>query len=79
MRIAKQREEDTHLSCCICGTKNYDDLFVQSLGIAAGMSGFDYSFCKKCWNSKNLGEKILKVLEYPQGLKLKEGNQNDYD
>jgi hypothetical protein len=60
------------IRCCLCGEENRDNLIIESIGIVVGMSGDDFSFCKKCWNSRTLGKKILKLLEYPNGLKLKD-------
>jgi hypothetical protein len=59
------------LSCCLCGELNYEKLIVQRLGIAAGMSGDDYTFCEKCWYGKNLGKRLLQLLGYPVGMYLK--------
>ena len=52
------------MKCGICGTMDYDKLEVHNLGIAAGMHGEDYSFCKACWESKDLGANILKMLHF---------------
>jgi len=62
---------DGHLlQCSICGDNHRDNLIVEDLGLSVGMSGDDYSFCKKCWGSKDLGEKILALLGYPKGMKI---------
>ncbi len=63
-------EHYEELKCCICGEEDRDKLQVESLGIGAGMSGEDYCFCYKCWNSKTLGKEILKLIGYPEKLKL---------
>ena len=60
------------LSCCLCGETDYDTLLVQRLGICVGMSGDDYTFCKACWNGKNLGKRILQMLGYGDGMRLSE-------
>jgi len=59
------------LSCRLCGERDYDKLLVQRLGIAVGMSGDDYTFCKKCWEGKNFGKRLLQLLGYPKGMFLK--------
>jgi hypothetical protein len=43
---------------------------VEDLGLSVGMSGDDYSFCKKCWNGPDLGKKILILLGFKKGIKL---------
>lgn len=58
------------LSCCLCGDTDYDNLHVQRLGICVGMCGGDYTFCKECWNGKNLGKRLLQLLGYPDGMRL---------
>ena len=59
------------LQCCMCGENDRDKLVVEDMGISLGMSGNNYSFCKKCWHSKNFGKNLLDFLGYPNGLKLK--------
>lgn len=59
------------IRCCLCHESDYHKIYVDELGLAAGMSGDDYSFCKKCWTSKNLGERILRLLGFEHGMKLK--------
>ena len=58
------------IRCCLCGDANYENMYVEKLGIAIGMSGNDYTFCKKCWLGKNLGKRLLQLLEYPDGMHL---------
>ena len=58
------------LVCCLCGTEDYDSMHVEQIGIAVGPQGEDYSFCRDCWLSKTLGQDILDMLGYPEGLKL---------
>jgi len=76
MRTAFKKHD--HLSprqplfCCLCGTKDYDKLMIHELGLAAGHSGEDYSFCKTCWMSNTLGEDILGLLGFEGGMLLKE-------
>jgi len=70
MRIGKYHGET--MSCCLCGCMDYDELIVQELGIATGMVGYNYSFCKKCWLGKNLGRRLLQFLEYPKGMYVKD-------
>jgi len=62
----------TELTCCVCGEKDIDKILVQQIGIAAGIGGNCYSFCNKCWNSKNLGKNILKILGFEHGMRIKE-------
>lgn len=76
MRIARTKENSMLdaelLSCCLCGEQNFDKLYVQHLGLGFGMTGNEYSFCRKCWNSKKLGQKILNLLGYSYGAYIKE-------
>lgn len=60
----------TQLKCCVCGETDRDKFKVEQLGIAAGPTGDDYTFCQKCWNSKKLGQNILNLLGYPNGMSL---------
>ena len=74
-KLAYTKENILHgeshlLQCSLCGDNHRDNLIVEDLGIAVGVCGNNYSFCKKCWNSKNLGQKILSLLEYPNGMKV---------
>lgn len=72
--IVKTKESlfnDEHiLKCCLCGDNNRVNLLVEDIGIAVGISGENYSFCKKCWYSKDLGKEILKLVGYPDGMKI---------
>lgn len=77
MKIAKYKggmfnegSGDT-LSCCLCGERDYEKLFVERLGIALGMAGDDYTFCKACWLGKNFGKRLLQYLGYPDGIRLR--------
>ena len=64
---------DRHLlECCICHENDRDKLLVEDIGIAVGVSGDNYSFCYKCWNSKNLGSRILKLIEMYPAMKIKD-------
>lgn len=58
------------LVCCLCGERERKRLVVEDLGLSVGMSGDDYSFCKKCWNGPDLGKKILILLGFKKGIKL---------
>ena len=60
------------LSCCLCGEMDYDKLYVERIGISVGMSGNDYTFCKKCWLGKNFGSRLLQLLGYPDGMFIKD-------
>lgn len=68
--------EAHQLQCSICGENDRNKLIVEDLGIAVGYSGDNYSFCHKCWFSKNLGQKILNLLGYRHGLKIINENLN---
>jgi hypothetical protein len=59
------------MSCALCGTRDYDALHVHELGIAVGMSGDDYSFCKSCWNAGDFGDQLLNMLQFRTGRGLK--------
>lgn len=61
------------LVCCLCGEDNREKLEVEDIGISVGLSGEDYSFCRKCWYNKNLGKYILKLLGYER-LKINDEN-----
>lgn len=65
------QSEDELLKCDICGERNFEKLYVHRLGLGIGPSGYDYTFCKKCWQSKTLGQKLLKLLGYENGAYLK--------
>lgn len=60
------------LECCICKENDREKLLIEDLGIAIGMAGYNYSFCKSCWNSKSLGKKLLDFFDYPGGMKIKD-------
>jgi len=73
--IAKTKHSELHgsvhvLMCCLCGENDRNKLIVEDIGLCIGMSGQDYSFCKKCWSSRDLGKKILKLVGYPDGMKI---------
>lgn len=51
-----------HLVCCICGERDRDKLLVEDIGISVGMVVNNYTFCKKCWNSRHLGKNILQII-----------------
>ena len=55
----------------MCKDSDFDNLIVHEIGLAVGIGGDDYTFCKKCWGSADLGKKILELLEYPNGIKFK--------
>jgi len=59
------------LKCDLCGEKQFEKLYVHRLGLAVGMSGCNYTFCKKCWQSKNLGERLLKLIGFENGAYIK--------
>lgn len=76
--IAVTKESSLHgsphqLQCCLCGENDRNKLLVEDIGISVGMCGDEYSFCEKCWNSKNLGQKILNLLGY-SALKILDEN-----
>ena len=50
--------------CHFCGSR--DDLVVPGIGIAFGMSGDDYSFCRTCLNDRS-------AMEFWQDLFVSEG------
>jgi len=60
------------LRCCLCGEIDIKKLIVQNIGIAVGMGGSDYSFCKKCLFSKDFGKKLLREVGYPDGIILRD-------
>jgi hypothetical protein len=60
------------LKCCLCGDINRNNLKVEDIGLGTGMTGDDFSFCKKCWEASDLGQRILNLLEYPGGIKIKD-------
>jgi len=64
---------DHFLECSLCGENDRDELIVEDMGMSVGMCGDEYSFCKKCWGSKDLGKQILSLLGY-QALKLLDEN-----
>jgi len=67
--------DDRHqLQCAICGENDRNKLLVEELGIAISMGGYNYSFCSKCWTSRILGKKLLELLKYPTGLKIKDAH-----
>ena len=63
--------ESYPLECSICGENDRRKLIIEGIGIAIGISGSNYSFCKKCWASEKLGKNLLKMLGYKK-LKLKD-------
>ena len=71
MRRAVTREGE-RLKCAICGTEDYDLLVVHRLGLAVGMRGEDYSFCVRCWHSRSLGKKLLRLLGFHNAMLLDE-------
>jgi len=59
------------LKCHFCGSKK---LRVPVVGIAFGMSGFDYSFCYKCLKNMSADlfwRKMCKEMSIPYPPKLK--------
>ena len=60
------------LTCNVCGENDRNKLVVEDIMLGAGMTGYDYSFCKKCWDSKKLGYYILDLLNNGQAIKYKE-------
>lgn len=52
------------LTCAFC--EGHADIIVPEIGIAWGMKGYDYSFCKACLSS-------MTALEFWQRLADKEG------
>jgi len=60
------------LECCLCHENDREKLVVEHLVLGAGMSGKEYSFCKKCWQSKTLGEDILRLIGFEGKMKLKD-------
>jgi len=63
---------DTHiLKCNICGEDDRAKLFIEDLGISIGVGGDSYTFCMECWFAKDLGQKLLDMLEITE-LKYKD-------
>ena len=58
------------LQCGICGENDRRKLLVENMGLCVSGGGDDYCFCKKCWNSPNLGKKLLKLLGFEKEMKL---------
>ena len=58
------------LACCLCGERDYARLHVQRLCLGVGMSGETYTFCRRCWQGRTLGDRLLRLVEYPDGLRL---------
>jgi hypothetical protein len=58
------------IKCSICGEENRDKIQVELIGIAVGMCGEDYSFCRKCWNNPQLGKDLIALLGFEDGIKL---------
>jgi hypothetical protein len=62
------------MQCEFCGTCITKNLSVQSIGIAFGMAGFDYSFCAKCLHSMSayqFWKKIAHLRDYKFPLHIK--------
>ena len=68
--------EEHLLQCSICGENDRNKLLVEDISIGCGTSGNDYTFCSKCWKSKNIGKKILELIDNPNGLKYKNEHLN---
>lgn len=73
--VATTKSSELHghshaLVCCMCGERDFSKLLVQDIGIALGMNGDDFTFCKTCWNHPRLGRKLLRLLGHPKGLIL---------
>lgn len=65
------------LSCSLCGEDDRNKLFIENLGIAVGMGGDEYSFCKKCSFSKDFIIKLLEMLGFGEnGMKIKDDSLN---
>ncbi len=64
--------ESEQLKCSICGEEDRSKLVVELIGIAVGMGGEDFSFCKKCWKSEVLGEKLFHLLGFEKYIKLED-------
>lgn len=60
------------LECALCGDTNRQHLQVENLGLATGMSGEDYSFCRSCWNDPKLGKLLLRLLGFKRNMKLRD-------
>jgi len=59
------------LTCCLCGEQDYPKLFVQRIGIFAGMCGEDYTFCHRCWHAPDFGFRLARTLGFERrGLRL---------
>jgi len=64
---------DSHkLQCSICGEVDRNELIVEDMNMGWGVGGNEYSFCKKCWYSENLGKNILIILNTAGGIKYKD-------
>ncbi|NIO16621.1 MAG: hypothetical protein GTN70_06425 [Deltaproteobacteria bacterium] len=62
---------DRHLlACALCRDSERSHLIVEDLGISVGLFAEEYSFCRDCWNSPDLGEKLLGLLGFPDGVKI---------
>ena len=71
--LASEIHGDAHLlKCSLCAETDRNKLIVEDMVLGAGMSGDTYSFCKKCWYRKDLGQKLLDIIGYPLGLKIKD-------
>jgi len=76
--IATAKESELHgpshvLECCLCGEDDRDKLVVEDIGLATS-NGENYSFCKECWYSPDLGRALLDLLGYSDGIKLLESS-----
>lgn len=58
------------LECALCKENDRDRLLIEDMGISVGLYAEEYSFCRECWGSEQLGHKLLGLLGFPEGIKL---------
>lgn len=59
------------LKCALCAEPDRNKLAIEDMCLGIGMGGDVYCFCQKCWGAKDLGQKLLNLLGYPMGIKIK--------
>jgi hypothetical protein len=58
------------LECALCKENDREELLIEDIGISVGLYGEEYCFCADCWKSEDLGEKLLNLLGFPDGIKI---------
>lgn len=58
------------IECALCRESDRGQLLIEDIGISVGLYGEEYSFCGDCWKSEDLGEKLLNLLGFPDGIKI---------